>query len=94
MKCLGQIKVKQYKGKVEEREYNYRNATTIILTVMLPSDKKWVHEEYYIFDEIGLLGFIGGSLGLFVGFSFYGYLSQFLDILTSILTSRETCAKF
>ena len=41
-----------------------------------------VQTEYLIYDFNGLLGFIGGTLGLFIGFSFYGLLT---DIINSAL---------
>ena len=37
------------------------------------------YQEYKIYDEVGLIGSVGGSLGLFLGFSFYGLLSDVLD---------------
>ena len=40
-----------------------------------------VYEEYLIYDVKGMVGSIGGTLGLFIGFSFYnviGYLMCFL----------------
>ena len=40
-----------------------------------------VYEEYLIYDVKGMVGSIGGTLGLFIGFSFYnviGYLMGFL----------------
>ena len=38
-----------------------------------------VFEEVLIIDEISLIGLLGGSLGLFIGFSFFGYITTFLD---------------
>ena len=45
-----------------------------------------VYEEYIIIDAIGLIGSVGGTLGLFIGFSFsnvinvlIGYLQLFLN---------------
>ena len=70
MQCLKQTRLKQYKGRVDRMEYNWKNYKAIIFEIVLKSDMKWVHEEVYLLDEIGLLGSIGGSLGLFVGFSF------------------------
>ena len=35
---------------------------------------KTVHKEYYLLDEWGLIGNVGGTLGLFTGFSFFGFL--------------------
>ena len=33
---------------------------------------KTVHEEYLILDEMTMIGSVGGTLGLFTGFSFFG----------------------
>ena len=45
-----------------------------------------VYEEYIIVDAIGMIGSVGGTLGLFIGFSFsnvinvlIGYLQLFLN---------------
>ena len=38
-------------------------------------------DEMLIVDEIGLLGNLGGLLGLFVGFSIFGYVSIVLDAI-------------
>ena len=35
-----------------------------------PTNKAIVNQEYLIYDWIGLIGSVGGSLGLFLGFSF------------------------
>ena len=43
------------------------------------SKKRNVFEETLIFDTIGLIGSLGGSLGLFVGFSFFGYMTPVLE---------------
>ena len=33
-----------------------------------------INKEYFIYDTLSLIGTIGGTLGLFVGFSFYDFL--------------------
>ena len=38
------------------------------------SETKTIKEEYYVYDPPALVGTIGGSLGLFLGFSFYDCL--------------------
>ena len=47
--------------------------------IKLASKKRNVFEEILILDEIGLVGSLGGSLGLFVGFSFFGYATPILE---------------
>ena len=48
---------------------------------MAASKTRNVHEEILIFDEIGLVGTLGGSLGLFVGFSFLGAITPCVEFL-------------
>ena len=40
-----------------------------------------MYDEMLIVDKIGLLGNLGGLLGLFVGFSIFGYASIVLDAI-------------
>ena len=42
------------------------------------------HTEYYLYDFISMLGNVGGSLGLFVGFSFSGSIGYLLNIILQI----------
>ena len=44
-----------------------------------------VEEEYLIQDFVGMLSSIGGTLGMFVGFSFVGLSSFVLDHLQRML---------
>ena len=37
-----------------------------------------IHIEYLIYDTLSLIGTIGGTLGLFVGFSFYDFLAMII----------------
>ena len=36
--------------------------------------------EYFIYDTLSMVGTIGGTLGLFVGFSFYDFISMVIDL--------------
>ena len=38
-------------------------------------------QEYYIYDTIGFISSVGGTLGLFIGFSFYDAINKFLDYI-------------
>ena len=45
---------------------------------------KKVKEEYFITNEVSLLGNIGGTLGMFVGFSFIGTSESFMTLIGCI----------
>ena len=44
-----------------------------------------ISEEYLIYDFVGMLGSIGGTLGMFIGFSFFGALSFLLNQIETFL---------
>ena len=48
------------------------------------SDRESLLEEYLIFDFASILVAIGGSLGLFLGFSLFQSGSQLLDVIVGI----------
>ena len=45
------------------------------------SPDKIIYKEYLIYDGVGMFGSIGGSLGLFVGFSIFDSLCPILEFL-------------
>ena len=89
--CLKSCSILQYSGKVQfnERhddehnvEFKYRFAN--------PKSVK-VHEEYLIYDGIGLIGSVGGTLGIFIGFSFTCVVTSLINFLKklSCLNNRK-----
>ena len=55
---------------------------------------KMIKEEYLILNEISLIGNVGGTLGMFVGFSFIGTAEWLLDILSNVknyIKTKRTC---
>ena len=44
-----------------------------------------IHEEYLIYDFVGMLGSIGGTLGMCIGFSFVGLSSVLLNNLQILI---------
>ena len=40
-----------------------------------------INKEYLIYDTLSLIGTVGGTLGLFVGFSFYDFLVMIIHFI-------------
>ena len=40
-----------------------------------------IYQEYLIYDGIGMIGSVGGTLGMFIGFSFSNAISSTLNFL-------------
>ena len=72
LQYLGKVQYKEEASDTHSVEFKYRFA-------YLRSVK--VYEEYFIYDEIGLIGSVGGTLGMFIGFSFTGVISCFINFL-------------
>ena len=89
--CLEQKEFKQYSALIEadRTDYDFDPPETaesyfgakmnLQFMIMSTSNKRNIFEETLIFDDIDLVGSLGGSLGLFVGFSFFGYVTPILE---------------
>ena len=88
-RCLYQQNLKQYTARIEKTELesvieDFGNITedmNVQFTLKFTSKDVDIFEEILIVDEISLIGSLGGSLGLFIGFSFFGYITTFLDVI-------------
>ena len=49
-----------------------------------------VHTEYLVYGINELIGSIGGTLGLFIGFSFIDLLRQFINTIKNYLLQHTT----
>ena len=63
--------------KEDKKEYQW--------SFMMASNKTQVYQEYVVYDAMGLVGNIGGTLGLFLGFSFRDFILLFIDCLRNRL---------
>ena len=45
------------------------------------SNEMKVQEEYLVYNEVDLVGIVGGNLGLFVGFSFFEKVKQVINFI-------------
>ena len=74
----------QYNGDVSTWKFA-NNKRLIKIFYVFPIDQVQVFEEYLMFSFNDLIGTIGGHSGLFIGFSFYGFFCQIIEILQRML---------
>ena len=77
--CLRQKKFMEYSVKVKDHSTNWKNTTSVSFSIRFSEKVTNIYEEVFIFDNIGLISSLGGALGLFVGFSFFGYIGSIID---------------
>ena len=70
----------QYKGSIASYDTTWNNTNAEIYS-SFTAPTVIVSEEYLIYDSVGMIGSVGGSLGLFLGFSFLGLLSDLIDFV-------------
>ena len=59
-----------------------KNTTYFSLVVRYkPPGIATVYEEYLIVDFYGMVGVVGGTLGLFIGFSFFNVITFLIDLI-------------
>ena len=54
------------------------------INYQIPTKDMIIQKEYLIHDFVGMLGSIGGTLGLFIGFSFLGVISSLMEYLQKL----------
>ena len=90
--CLNQTKYKVYISDVELESIVCKNppkcATQFLIRPKIY--KILAFDEMLVMDEIELLGNLGGLLGLFVGFSIFGYASILLDMILEKIKPENT----
>ena len=78
--CPKPCKINSYKGS--DIEYSFHNSTPDEASFWFEAGPvKTVGKELLVYDTNDMIGSIGGSLGLFLGFSFFGIFSLFIDKL-------------
>ena len=76
----------EYVGRQSPIEYP---SPGLALFWLFESTNVQVYQEYLIYDEIGMIGSIGGLLGLFLGFSFFNVISYFIGKIKKIGQSQQ-----
>ena len=88
MMCLDQKEITHYSASIELTGNTKLGITQVQFLIRFKSNSRTVHQEMRLYDEIWLLGSLGGSLGLFVGFSLFDSIAvlfdKFIDLLSKI----------
>ena len=90
--CESQCEVKDYSGELQSSDYenpmNLEDGKRADLYLLSSRRTRKLIQEYEIYDTAGMIGTVGGSLGLFLGFSFYGVFSDSVDILVKKIIKK------
>ena len=78
--CLDPCNVEIYTGNswLLGRMSNKQNMTFLVKYQSMAVE---VSEEYLVYDFANFIGTLGGSLGLFIGFSYTGFIGSIIDFL-------------
>ena len=68
-------------------EDEYEEFSDFILFIEMGSNREF-SQEYLIYDTLSLIGTLGGTLGLFVGFSFYDFLTMITSFILKKVSSK------
>ena len=79
--CNASCTQHQYVGIKTSSKRTKVSPQQIFLTYIFPINEIQVFEEYLMFGVNDLIGTIGGHSGLFIGFSFYGFISTILEYI-------------
>ena len=85
--CNPSCKQVQYNGDMTFAKGRISSPKEIQIQYIFPSHQVQKSEEYKMFGVNDLIGTIGGHCGLFIGFSFYGVISEIIQYMQKKLQS-------
>ena len=90
-KCKKSCQILQYEGKVVvDKPYSWGEKNWASFAYEIdPPERLTVYQEYVVYDAIGIIGSVGGTLGLFIGFSFSGLISRLVDFCSKLFKSDK-----
>ena len=86
--CPKSCSITQYLGRIDLWEYkesNHNNWSFVAHLRFAPPLTSTLYEEYVIYDVYGMIGSVGGTLGIFIGFS----CSSVLSLCTNLLKKQN-----
>ena len=82
--CLESCTIREYTGKVDYKEPMEDNHTFGMTIRFARPYTMTTYEEYLLYDFSELVGSVGGTLGLFIGFSFYDMILKITNLINFI----------
>ena len=83
--CPKACTVFEYHGEHETSNDQAINIRTIGFDYWMGSSEIKLQTEYLVYDLNGLVGFVGGTLGLFLGFSFFEVIKIILAMMKFVI---------
>ena len=83
--CPKSCSILQYSGKVEYKENTFNTHSAEFRYRFSHPESVKVYEEYLIYDTIGMIGTVGGTLGIFIGFSFSSLILHILNCIRNLM---------
>ena len=86
-KCLNPCKMITYKdSQLELTESTFmKTGQTLANFELIMNDIRKIEKQALVYDTNDVIGTIGGSLGLFLGFSFFDVISKCLDLIMHLV---------
>ena len=86
--CKKSCSILQYFGQISENHPDPPNASDksnyYRLRYKFADQNMYVSEEYFIHDIMNVIGSVGGTLGMFIGFSMTGFMSWIFSKLRTV----------
>ena len=80
LECPMNCKLLRYSGR-KKRNPVFLNNSDVEVDYQFPSEEVMYFKEYIIYDFSGMIGSVGGSLGLFIGFSFMDFIFYLINLV-------------
>ena len=88
-RCAKPCEIWQYDGSLNTWIGYVENNKIAILQYFFSTDETFIHEEYLLFDWLSIVGYVGGTLGLFIGFSFVDQFNRGIVMLTNYCRQKS-----
>ena len=86
--CSKSCKIMNYSGVSKSVVGYIKNKKKIWIEFSIKSNNLETHTEYLVYSFNDLIGSVGGTLGLFIGFSFVDLLKRFINSLKNYLRNK------